>query len=80
MQETIPQDTPPEETSFDVESVPADVQKLVCDWPMAAGFEDLAQTEQLLDEALKHLGHVLKLLPARYKDAEKARGFLAQFA
>jgi hypothetical protein len=54
-------------------------EQLVREWEPSVGLDDVAITETLLDEAVKHLANILKLLPARYKHAENARLFVAQF-
>ena len=52
---------------------------LVKQWPPDFGSEDLAMLECLLDEAVQHLGNILKLLPYTSHQADKARDFLTQF-
>ena len=54
-------------------------QILVQQWPSAVGLEDVFALECLLDEALGHLGALLKRLPEQGKHTERARKFLAQF-
>ena len=54
-------------------------QTLVKQWAPDFGPEDLAMLECLLDEAVQHLGNVLKLLPHSSHVADKARDFLTQF-
>jgi hypothetical protein len=73
------------DTALDPQTLLADLdqrmtpEQLVREWEPAVGLDDVASLENLLEEAVTHLANILKLLPARYKQAEHARDFLAQF-
>ena len=82
MQTDTPQDTPHEMPAMaSPKTLPANpIQQLVKEWEPAVGMDDVAALEQALDEAVKHIGTLLKMMPGRsHRHVIKARRFLAQF-